>query len=54
MIFLHIDYPIVGGHGSRVDTVVETVSLIALWKKFSRHGINLTYLTFTVIDESKM
>lgn len=54
MTFLSIDHPIVVGRGSHVGTVVETVSLTALWKKFTRHSINLTYLTFTVIDESKM
>lgn len=53
-IFPSTDHPIVGGHGSYLDTTVETLSLADLLRKFTRHSINWPYLTFTVIDETKM
>lgn len=53
-IFLSTDHPIVGGCGSYLDTIVETLILADLLRKFTRHSNNWPYLTFTVIDESKM
>lgn len=53
-VFLSADYPIVGGCGSYLNTIVETFSLADMLRKFTRHNINWTYLTFTMIDESKM